>query len=228
VRTLLVATTNRGKRAELAALLRGAGVAADARSLDEVVPALGPVIEDGATFVENALKKARAAAAGSGWLSLADDSGLEVDALEGRPGVFSARFAGEGATDEQNNAALLAALDASGRGPPFPARFRCVLALVDPEGGSDRSHANDLLTEPLVFGSPVLPAWTVEGVCEGAIVRPPRGSRGFGYDPLFEVAGTGVTLAELDPDAKNRLSHRGRALAALMPLLTRVLAGARV
>jgi XTP/dITP diphosphohydrolase len=225
--TLLVATTNRGKREELAGLLRGAGVDAHVRSLDDVVPALPPVVEDGATLAENALKKARAAAAGSGWLSLADDSGLEVDALDGRPGVLSARFAREDATDGENNAALVAALEASGRAQPFAARFRCVLALVDPRRGPDRSHANDLLTEPRVSGSPVFPAWTVEGVCEGAIVRPPRGSRGFGYDPLFEVAGTRTTLAELDRDAKNRCSHRGRALAALIPLLVRVLAGER-
>jgi XTP/dITP diphosphohydrolase len=226
-RVLLVATTNRGKREELSGLLREAGVAVHVRSLDDVVPPLAPVVEDGVTFAENALKKARAAALGTGWLTLADDSGLEVDALGGRPGVFSARFAGEGATDARNNAALLAALDASGHAPPFPARFRCVLALVDPLQASDRSHVHDLLTGALISGPPVPRKWTVEGLCEGTIVRAPRGSHGFGYDPLFEVAGTATTLAELDREAKNQCSHRGRALAELMPLLAQVLAGAR-
>ena len=222
-RVLLVATTNRGKREELSNVLREAGISALVRSLDDVVPALAPVVEDGATFAENALKKARAGALGSGWLTLADDSGLEVDALEGRPGVFSARFAGEDATDAQNNAALLAALQASRSRAPFTARFRCVLALVDPRPGADRSHANDLLAKPLISGPPALPTWTVEGLCEGTIVRPPRGAHGFGYDPIFEVAGTRTTLAELDREAKNRCSHRGRALAELIPLLARAL-----
>ncbi len=224
-RPLLFATDrHRGKREELAGLLGDAGLAALVRSFDDVVPTLPPVVEDGATFAENALEKARAAAAATGWLTLADDSGLEVDALEGRPGVYSARFGGEGSTDAENNAALLAALDASGRPPPFHARFRCALALVDPKG-RDRSHANDLLTEPLISGPTMPRAWTVEGLCEGAIVRPPRGSHGFGYDPLFELAGTATTLAELDRAAKNRQSHRGRALAELLPILARVLAG---
>jgi XTP/dITP diphosphohydrolase len=156
-------------------------------------------------------------------LTLADDSGLEVDALEGRPGVRSARFAHDRATDAENNAALLAALEALGEpsadvtrnarpngtphvtGGRFAARFRCVLALIDPFTGG---------------GEPTL----VEGSCEGAITRTPRGSGGFGYDPLFVVEGTGKTMAELTPTEKNTYSHRGRAFAALRPILERVLA----
>jgi XTP/dITP diphosphohydrolase len=173
------------------------------------------VVEDGATFAENAVKKARAAAEATLMISLADDSGLEVDALDGRPGVRSARFAHARATDAENNAALLAALEPLGDAASasagvafddggFRARFRCVLALLDPFTGG---------------GEPTL----VEGVCEGAITRTPRGSGGFGYDPLFVVTGTGRTMAELEPDEKNRVSHRARAFAALRPVLIRVL-----
>jgi XTP/dITP diphosphohydrolase len=168
-------------------------------------------VEDGATFVENAVKKARAAAQATFMLSLADDSGLEVDALDGRPGVHSARFARERASDAENNAALLAALESftdpvssAGESHGFSARFRCALALVDPF----TAHG-----EPRV----------VEGICEGTIVRTPRGSGGFGYDPLFVVSGTSRTMAELDAEEKRRFSHRARAFAALRPILEGVL-----
>jgi len=139
---------------------------------------------------------------------LADDSGLEVDALDGRPGVRSARFAHPRATDAENNAALLTALDTLGDPPEkagFRARFRCVLALVDPftAGGEPR---------------------IVEGACEGTITRTPRGSGGFGYDPLFVIEKTETTMAELAEGEKNRVSHRGRAFAALRPMLEKVLA----
>jgi XTP/dITP diphosphohydrolase len=211
---LVVATTNPGKLEELKALL--AGLALEVRSVAEVLSDPPVVVEDGAGFADNAVKKARAVAQATLMLSLADDSGLEVDLLGGGPGVRSARFAHERASDAENNAALLAALDAAytesgdlvaeGFGAdPLRARFRCVLALVDPftAGGEPR---------------------IVEGVCEGAITRTPRGSGGFGYDPLFVVAGTGKTLAELDPESKNRVSHRGAAFAALRPVLEQVLA----
>lgn len=207
--TLVVATTNRGKLEELRALL--AGLPVRVKSIAEALRDPPVVIEDGATFADNAIKKARAVANATMMLSLADDSGLEVDALGGRPGVRSARFAHERATDAENNAALLAALavltdPATGVGPAggFPARFRCVLALIDPftRGG-----------EPTI----------VEGVCEGAVTRAPRGSGGFGYDPLFVVAGTDQTMAELSQDEKNRRSHRARAFAALLPALEQVL-----
>ena len=225
--TLVVATGNRGKLEELRALL--AALPVRVLGVSEVLVSPPQVVEDGATFADNAIKKARAVARATMMLTVADDSGLEVDALEGRPGVRSARFAHERATDAENNAALLAALaalsdpmtgeipasraDASGDGEPpaegargegFRARFRCVLALVDPftHGGEPR---------------------TVAGVCEGTVIRAPRGSGGFGYDPLFVVAGTDRTMAELSEDEKNRLSHRARAFAALYPLLEGVL-----
>jgi XTP/dITP diphosphohydrolase len=210
---LVVATTNPGKLEELKALL--ADLSVDVRSVAEVLPDPPVVVEDGASFADNAIKKARAVAEATLMLSLADDSGLEVDLLGGRPGVRSARFAHERASDAENNAALLAALDAAHTasgdsvaegfgGDELRARFRCVLALVDPFTGGG---------EPRV----------VEGVCEGSITRAPRGSGGFGYDPLFVVAGTSKTLAELDPEAKNRVSHRGAAFSALRPVLEQVL-----
>ncbi len=211
---VVVATTNPGKLEELKALL--GGLALDVRSIAEVLSDPPVVVEDGSSFADNAVKKARAVAQATLMLSLADDSGLEVDLLGGRPGVRSARFARERASDAENNAALLAALDATrtasgdavaeGFGADeLRARFRCVLALVDPFTGGG---------EPRI----------VEGVCEGSITRTPRGSGGFGYDPLFVVAGTGMTLAELDAGTKNRVSHRGAAFAALLPVLEQVLA----
>jgi XTP/dITP diphosphohydrolase len=204
--TLVVATGNRGKLEELRALL--AGLPLRVLGVAEVLKHPPRVIEDGATFAENAVKKAREVARATLMWTLADDSGLEVDVLGGRPGVRSARFAHDRATDAENNAALLAAL--SPLADPvlgedgFRARFRCVLALVDPFTGGGEPR-------------------TVEGVCEGTITRAPRGSGGFGYDPLFVVAGTDRTLAELAEDEKNRLSHRAQAFAALRPLLEAVL-----
>jgi XTP/dITP diphosphohydrolase len=208
---LVVATTNRGKLEELKALLSDLPI--DVRGSSEVPVSLPNVVEDGATFTDNAIKKACALAEATTMLALADDSGLEVDALQGRPGVKSARFAHARASDAENNAALLAALDALGDPAAgdagmglggFRARFRCVLALVDPftHGGAPR---------------------TAEGVCEGAIVRTPRGSGGFGYDPLFVVDGIDKTMAELAEAEKNRISHRARAFAALLPILHAVL-----
>lgn len=195
---LVVATTNRGKLEELKLLL--AGLPVEVRALGELVARPPAVVEDGATFAENAIKKARAAAGMTGMLALADDSGLEVEALDGRPGVRSARFAGEDATDAENCAALLAALADSGKPAPFRARFRCVLALVDAR--SPRSE-------------------TVEGSCPGTIARAPRGTGGFGYDPIFVADGMDKTMAELSRAEKNRVSHRALALEALRPLLAR-------
>lgn len=210
--TLVVATTNRGKLEELRALL--AGLPVRVQGVTEILRDPPHVVEDGATFADNAIKKARAVAHATMMLSLADDSGLEVDALDGRPGVRSARFAHDRATDAENNAALLAALSAladpvTGVAPEaggvFRARFRCVLALVDPFTGGGEPR-------------------TVEGVCEGSVTCAPRGSGGFGYDPLFVVAGTDdKTMAELVQHEKNRLSHRARAFTALHPVLERVL-----
>lgn len=205
--SLVIATNNRGKLAELRHLLAGLDV--EVLALGDVSKKPIHVVEDGDTFVDNAVKKAREVAQATMMLTLADDSGLEVDALGGAPGVRSARFAGERATDAENNAALLSALEALGaagtRTGDFDARFRCVLALVDPfvQNG-----------EPFV----------VDGTCEGKITLTPRGSGGFGYDPLFLVDGTDKTMAELTEDEKNRISHRARATQSLRLVLERTLA----
>ncbi len=205
--SLVVATNNRGKLEELRALL--AGLPFEVYSLDDVLKKRITVVEDGKTFTDNAVIKARAIAHATLMLTLADDSGLEVDALSGAPGVRSARFAHERATDAENNAHLLAALDAlddpaAVADGSYKARFRCVLALVDP-------YASDQ-GEPRV----------VEGTCEGAITRIARGSGGFGYDPLFVVEGMDKTMAELSNEEKNRVSHRARAVQALKPVLEEI------
>lgn len=190
---LVLATRNPGKVREMAALLADLGVTV--RSLSDV-PGAPEVEEDGRTFAENAVKKAETIARFTGLPALADDLGLEVDALGGAPGVFSARYAGEGASDAANNAKLLAAL----AGVPAErrtARYRCVLALAVPG----------------------MPTVTVEGVCEGRIAEQPRGTGGFGYDPLFYLPGRGKTMAELRPEEKNAISHRGQALRRLKALL---------
>ena len=188
---LVVATKNRHKLEELRAMLRGMPV-------DVVgVPEEWDVDEPWHTFEENAVHKARAAAKAMNAWALADDSGLEVDALGGEPGVRSARWAGEPKDDARNNAKLMAAM----REVPDDrrtARFRCVLALVSPTGE----------------------VRTAAGACEGRIGHQLRGSGGFGYDPLFIVDGMGKkTMAELSADEKNRISHRGRAYAGLRGLL---------
>jgi XTP/dITP diphosphohydrolase len=154
------------------------------------------VEETGRTYFDNARLKARAAAAATGEAALADDSGIEVDALGGAPGPRSARYAGESATDQQNLDALLRALAGiprSGR----TARYRAVAVLAGPTG--DEVHA--------------------EATCEGMVGTKPRGSGGFGYDPVFEPLGWDRTMAELEPEEKDRISHRGRALRALRDLL---------
>jgi XTP/dITP diphosphohydrolase len=182
---LLLATRNRHKVEEILQIL-------DVPGLEVVtaadVPALPDVQEDAPTFEGNALKKATALARASGLWSLADDSGLEVDMLGGEPGVRSARYAGANATSEANNRKLLTALAGQ---PNRSARFRCVLALARPDGRT----------------------WTLEGGCEGRIADSPRGQGGFGYDPLFIPEGQTRTFAEMPAVEKNRLSHRGRALA---------------
>lgn len=206
---LVLATKNKGKIEELRHLLEGTGV--QVLSVGDVLKKDLSVVEDGETFEANAIKKARAVAAATTMLTLADDSGLEVDVLGGAPGVRSARFAGERATDAENNAALLAALDALStdtlgeRTTDYKARFRCVLALVDPF---------------LKDGEP----FVVEGTCEGRITRTPRGSGGFGYDPLFLVEGTDKTMAELSESEKNRISHRARAASRMKLVLEKVIA----
>jgi XTP/dITP diphosphohydrolase len=190
---LVFATRNRGKLTELRQLL--ADLDLEVLALDEVPSSVGEVVEDGDTFAANAIKKARAVAAATGLPALADDSGLEVDALGGRPGVYSARFAGPDCDDDANNDKLLAELADVPDGRRT-ARFRAVLALV--------------------AGERVI---TTEGVCEGQIVRERRGQGGFGYDPLFYCPELGATFAELGVGPKNDRSHRARAMKSLKPLL---------
>jgi XTP/dITP diphosphohydrolase len=194
LRELVVASSNSGKLAELRELLAPTGI----RIRSQAEFGLESAAETGLSFVENAILKARHACVGSGLPALADDSGLAVDALDGQPGIRSARFAGEGADDHANNARLLALL----RGVPHErrtARFHCVLALL--------RHPLDPV--PLVC----------HGSWEGVVLEAPRGQRGFGYDPLFLVPALGRTAAELEPEQKNRSSHRAQALAALLRTL---------
>ncbi|MEP7051463.1 MAG: RdgB/HAM1 family non-canonical purine NTP pyrophosphatase [Pseudomonadota bacterium] len=198
--TIVLATSNHGKIQELRALL--ADLPIQFLSGAEVLGEQPTIVEDGATFEANALIKARAIAKATRTYALADDSGLEVDALAGRPGVRSARFAHERATDAENNAALLRELSDVEEGARG-ARFRCVLALVNPWQDSDVHVA--------------------EGSCEGSIARAPRGQGGFGYDPLFVVAGhDGKAMAELSELAKNEISHRARAVQALRAILLKL------
>ncbi len=201
--TLVAATGNANKIAEMRAIL--APLPIDLLAPEDVLTRRPTVVEDGATFAENATKKAVAIARATMMLTLADDSGLEVDVLGGAPGARSARYAHARATDGENNAALLAAL-APHRddGQRFSARFRCVLALVD----------------PIVSFEPHL----VEGSCEGSILTAPRGAGGFGYDALFLVDCGDKTMAELSDAEKNLVSHRGRAFNTLRLVLERTLA----
>lgn len=191
---VVLATKNAGKAREIGRMLEGSGV--EIISL-EGFPEVELPPETGKTMKENALLKARSVASATGLPALADDSGLEVDFLGGAPGVYSARYSGEKATDEENWKKLLRELEgvpAEKRG----ARFRCALALAGFDG---QEHL-------------------FEGVFEGAIAEAPRGTNGFGYDPVFIAFGTGRTAAELAPDEKNRISHRARALEALKAFLS--------
>jgi XTP/dITP diphosphohydrolase len=190
----VVATGNRGKLAEFAQLFAPFHIELLAQSQFTKQGAE----ETGATFRENALLKARHAATASGLPAIADDSGLEVDALDGAPGVYSARYAGVDATDADNNAKLLAALVGKSR-EQRTARFRCVLAFV--------RNAND--PEPIF----------AEGVWSGCLLNEARGQGGFGYDPLFLPDGLERSSAELTAEEKNQRSHRGQALQALMRTL---------
>lgn len=188
---LLLASGNPKKRDELGRILDGLDVRLSTLS-DHDLP---EPVEDGDTFEANALLKARAAAAGSGLVALADDSGLEVDALAGRPGVRSARYAadaGAGEGDAANNTLLVQELDGV---EDRTARFISVIALVTPDGRE----------------------WTTRGTMEGRILHTPRGDGGFGYDPLFLTDGQDRSNGELSPAEKDALSHRGAALRAVRP-----------
>ncbi len=193
IKEVVLATGNEGKIKEFSNLLEG--VFGKIISLSDL-GSPPEVIEDGLTFRDNALKKAREIAQYSGKLTLADDSGLEVDALNGQPGVYSARYSGQGATDKTNIDKVLAEL---GNNPNRKARFVCVLALVDPNG------------EELV----------VEGFCEGVILGKPRGEGGFGYDSVFYLPDRRKTMAEVEPELKNTISHRANALKKLKTELER-------
>jgi XTP/dITP diphosphohydrolase len=191
LRELVIATGNRGKLAELRALLADSGIEVRSQA-DFAVP---EVAETGLSFVENAILKARHAAARTGLPALADDSGLEVDALAGEPGVHSARYAGEPADDAANNRKLLEAL-VDVPEARRTARFHCVLALL--------RHPADPV--PLICA----------GRWGGRILQAPAGQNGFGYDPLFLVEAEGCSAAELPRELKNRLSHRAQALRQLL------------
>lgn len=195
---LLVATRNAGKVRELARLfaeLEGVTLV----GLD-TFPELPEVVEDADTFEGNAIKKASELARASGLPTIADDSGIEVDALAGAPGVHSARYAGEHGDDEANNAKLLRELEGV-EDARRTARFRCALAFADPAGSlGDRVHVE-------------------HGVVEGTVLRAPRGEHGFGYDPLFLLRGDTRTTAELAPDEKNAISHRAEAARRMLAFL---------
>ena len=195
---LLVATNNRGKVMEILPLLEDLEI--ELVTPDQISLELH-VDETGRTYAENAALKGVAFAKATGLLTLADDSGLEVDALDGRPGLHSARYSRKpGATDADRRAYLLHNL--RGRPQPWTARFRCVIALVSAAGEVQFT----------------------EGVCEGQIIPDERGQNGFGYDPIFLLSELGRTMAELTRDEKNRLSHRARAVLAARPLLHNLLA----
>lgn len=195
---LLVASHNKGKTAEYADILGEHGI--EWLTLDEV-GVHDDVPETGSTFLENALLKASAYSIQTGLLTLADDSGLEVDALGGKPGVLTARYGGPGLSAVDRYRLLLANMLDVPAGQRT-ARFRCAIAVAAPDGS--------------ILG-------TAEGTCEGVIARHPAGEGGFGYDPVFYLPEFGLTMAQLPPSEKHRISHRGKAILGIGPLLHRLL-----
>jgi XTP/dITP diphosphohydrolase len=193
---LLIATNNHGKQVEIRSLLK------DLHQEILMPDDLGlhlEVKEDGTTYRENAAKKALAFAAATGLPALADDTGLEVAALGGAPGLYSARFAPQpNATDADRRAYLLERLKIHPR--PWMAQFRCIVALATPEGSLEFT----------------------EGLCEGEIIPIERGTHGFGYDPIFQISSLGQTMAELTMEEKNHLSHRALAVKAAYPLIKKI------
>lgn len=193
IRQLLLATRNAHKTREFAEILGPEFIVRDLSAEAET-----PVVEEtGQTFAENAILKAVAISKMLPGLVVADDSGLEVDVLNGAPGIFSARYAGPDATDQSNIARLISELWQARSSPPYTARFRCVLALAQDGKLID----------------------TFQGVVEGTVTDLPRGAKGFGYDPVFQPAGLTQTFGELGPEAKNKLSHRARAIQLLREAL---------
>jgi XTP/dITP diphosphohydrolase len=206
---LLIATNNPGKTREFHELLDDLGI-------ELVAPAqIGldlDVVEDGATYVENAAKKAIAFAGASRLISLADDSGLEVDALDGEPGLYSARYGstdGVKLSDGERRKFLVGKLQGVPR--PWTARFRAVIAIAVPEAHVTLGPGQN----PIIF----------EGICEGEVIPDERGTGGFGYDPIFQLAGLERTMAELPMDEKNRLSHRARAVMKAKGMLKGLFSG---
>jgi XTP/dITP diphosphohydrolase len=206
-RRIVIATRNHGKLAELHRILAASGLDVVLATLDEF-PGAPEVAETGRTFADNALLKARSAAQFTGLAAVADDSGLCVDALNGMPGVLSARWAGRHGDDQANLDLVLGQL-ADVAGQDRGAYFACAAALVVPDPAAER---------------------VVEGRLHGRLTRAPRGANGFGYDPIFvptpadlDGAPPGLTTAELDPAAKDAISHRGRALRALAPAIAELL-----
>lgn len=193
---VVLASGNAGKLREINQILAGLGMVAEAQASHGVADA----DETGLSFVENAILKARHAAQQTGLPAIADDSGLEVDVLNGAPGIYSARYAGIGASDAANRQKLLAAL-ADVPEAERTARFQCLMVYME--------HALD--PTPLIC----------QGTWEGRILLAPRGENGFGYDPVFYVPGENCSAAELRSEVKNRLSHRGQALAGLLAALNR-------
>lgn len=197
---LVIATRNKGKTSEIRELLKDFPI--EIRNLDDFGP-IPPVDEDGSTFEENAYKKASFTAKVLGFPALADDSGLTVDALDGAPGVYSARYAGEDASDEKRCAKLLKEMEGKDN---RKAAFECVISLAVPTG----------------------PALTYEARCEGLIAQQPSGSNGFGYDPVFYYPPLGKTFAELTREEKNTVSHRGKAMKELRDEFDKVLKWIRI
>ena len=201
---LVLATRNLGKIHEFERMLDASGLHLEILGLADF-PEMPDVDETGSTFAENALLKAEQIAAYTGLPALADDSGLCVDALGGAPGIFSARWAGEHGNDQANLEKVLREIQ-SADDPSMAAHFTCAVALVVP--GSDG-------VDPTVV--------IREGEIHGQIILEPRGSHGFGYDPIFQPTGYQQTTAELSPEIKDEISHRGRALRAILPELSRLL-----
>lgn len=194
-RPLVLATGNAGKISEFRRLLDGFDIGI--KGLNDFGP-IPAIVEDGETFEDNAYKKASSTAKVLGFPAIADDSGLVVKALGGEPGVYSARYAGDGATDSKNNAKLLEAMKGNEN---RDASFICVIAIAVPGG----------------------PALIYEGVCDGVITKEPAGNQGFGYDPLFYYPPLKKTFAQMSMEEKNRVSHRGKALAELKTEFDKVL-----